>query len=59
MVTTHKESVHEVNQFFVRYVTKQMKELNFLVGCVILKQTSAKGNLITHKEPAHEGTHTL
>ena len=36
-----------------------MKELNFLVGCVILKQTSAKGNLITHKEPAHEGTQTL
>ena len=36
-----------------------MKELNFLVGCVILKQTSAKGNLITHKEPAHEGTQTF
>ena len=36
-----------------------MKELNFLVGCVILKQTSAKGNLITHKEPAHEGTQTV
>ena len=48
-LTTHTKSVHEVTQFFVRYLTEQMKkreqmlniymkELNFLVGYVILKQ---------------------
>ena len=25
MLTAHKESVHEVTQFFVRYVTKKYK----------------------------------
>ena len=53
-LTRHNESLHETTQFFVRYLTEQikkrkqiqniyMKKLNFLVGYVILKQVPNLG----------------